>query len=140
MTTIAVKDGVMASDSRLTGGYMSDKGTKVVEGRDAIVGFSGDAIPGYAIAEHFSDKSNTPPETSGDDDVHLLILKADGSISLADARLREMPLAKKCHWAIGSGAQAAMVAMNLGCTAAEAVKEAMKVDEYSGGRVREYAF
>jgi ATP-dependent protease HslVU (ClpYQ) peptidase subunit len=57
---------------------------------------------------------------------------------MADHRLREVKL-RETFWAIGSGEQAAMVAMHMGATAKEAVEMAKRVDPYTGGRVREFS-
>ena len=136
MTTIAVRDGVMACDSRMTGGYIAVCKSKVVEGRGCLVGFSGDAIAGYSGAMYIAGEAQDRPTTSKDD-VWFLILRGDGMF-LADHEFRELPLSGNKYFAIGSGEQAAMVAMHMGATAAEAVKMAIKVDENSGGTVREF--
>ena len=52
-----------------------------------------------------------------------------------DYRFREVRICGT-HYAIGSGSAAAMVAMNLGLNAADAIREAIKVDDDTGGRIR----
>ena len=137
MTTIAFRDGIMACDSRMTGGYIAVCKSKIVEGRDCLVGFSGDAIAGHSGAMYLAGEMQDRPVTSKDD-VWFLVYR-DKRLYLADSEFRELPLDGNKYFAIGSGEQAAMVAMHMGASAAEAVKMAIRVDENSGGTVREYS-
>lgn len=134
MTTIAVRDGILACDSRCTGGYIGNV-VKVAQGSGIIVGWSGDWIAGFAIAQYIAKLTQEDPQI-GNDDVDFLILEGN-SIFQADNKMRMAPISQK-YWAIGSGGMAAMVAMNMGATSEEAVKEAIKVDEYSGGKVKTF--
>ena len=133
MTTIAVRDGVMACDSLITGG-MSAAATKMHRKGGVIVGFAGDWLAGEYFAQQYLSGENGSKKRDSDDDVELLVLKPSG-IYLVDYRFREVKIASK-YYAIGSGAPLAMVAMNMGATAADAVREAIVVDDYSGGRIR----
>ena len=137
MTTVAYRDGVMACDSLLTGGFKSVIKDKVIKGRDATVGFCGDAIAAYSSAMYLAGEVQDRPAASSKDDVLFLVYR-DGDLFLADSELRELPLDGNKFYAIGSGEQAAMTAMYMGASATEAVKMAIKVDENSGGRVKEY--
>lgn len=136
MTTVAFKDGVMACDSRITGGPLYTSKTKVIKGRDSLVGWCGDACAGYAGALYISGESQDRPETHRDDDVLFLIYR-DGEVLFADSEFREFPL-EDDFAAIGSGEMAAMTAMSMGATAAQAVKKAIEYDECSGGAVKKY--
>jgi len=133
MTTIAANAKEMACDSMVTGA-MSVRTTKIFSGQDAIVGFAGDWIAGEYFAKWYLSNTEGMPERDADDDLELLVLRSSG-IYLVDYRLREVAVCGK-HFAIGSGSQAAMTAMNMGATPTDAVREAIKVDDYSGGRVR----
>lgn len=137
MTTIAVRDGKMACDSRITGGFIAATKTKIITGRNCLVGFCGDYIACYSGALWLAGELSDRPSTSDSDDVLFLVLRGK-DIYLADAQLREAPVGGK-YWAIGSGEQAAMTAMHMGATAKEAVKMAKLVDECTGGRVREFS-
>ena len=123
----------MACDSKIIGGF-SVPTTKIKKRGKCIIGWAGDWIAGEYFAGFYLADKGEKPERDSDDDIELLVLKSSG-IYLVDYRFREVRICGK-HYAIGSGAQAAMVAMNLGCTAVEAVKEAIKVDDYTGGKVR----
>ena len=132
MTTIAVRNNTMACDSFVTNGYTA-AAIKIRKHKGVVVGYCGDWIAG----EHFSDfylKGEGQPERQGDDDIELLVLKPSG-IYLVDDRFREVKIRCK-YYAVGSGGMAAMVAMNMGATAIEAIREAIKVDDYTNGRIR----
>lgn len=133
MTTVAAKDGVMACDSQVTGSF-GCPAQKIRKSGDIIIGFAGDWIAGAYFADYYLNPLTDPPERDSDDDIDLLVLKPSG-IYLVDYRFREVRICGH-HYAIGSGAQAAMVAMNMGADAKEAIKQAMKVDDWTGGRVR----
>ena len=121
----------MACDSMISGPFY-ESSQKIRRGKDCIIGFSGDWVPGL----HFIDRylAEAEPIRDKDDDVDFVVLKEDG-IYYMDAMFREVRVCGD-HYAIGSGCQAAMVAMNMGADAKEAVRQAIKVDSGSGGRVR----
>jgi phosphoglycolate phosphatase-like HAD superfamily hydrolase len=123
----------MACDSHVTSA-MSVSANKIFEGDGILVGYAGDWIAGEYFARHYLGEFDEKPERDSDDDLELLVLKLSG-IYLVDYRFREVRICGK-HFAIGSGAQAAMAAMNMGATAKEAVREAIKVDDYSAVKVR----
>lgn len=135
MTTVAVKDGVMACDSQVTGNFLS-KTVKVIKGDDILVGYCGDWVAGMCFAQYIAGVVDEEPKGSKSDEVEFVILRPDG-LYIADNHLREVKL-KESFYAIGSGEQAAMVAMMMGATAKEAVNMAKKVDPYTGGRVWEF--
>jgi hypothetical protein len=120
----------------MTGGFISVCQTKVLQGPRGLVGFSGDPISGYTGALYLCGDAQDRPITAGAD-CWYLALRPDG-VYLIDSEFRELPLKGNKYYAIGSGEQAAMVAMHMGATAAEAVKMAIRVDEYSGGTVKEF--
>ena len=67
-------------------------------------------------------------------DVDMLLLSPRGKLYISENGRDAMPITDK-FVAIGTGAQGAMVAMQLGCTPAEAVRAVKKVDPSTGGRV-----
>ena len=133
MTTIAVTGREMACDSQVSGGFTSAS-RKIRKRNGCIVGYAGDWIAGEYFADYYLGNQNDKPNRDSDDDVELLVLKKSG-IYLVDYRFREVRICGN-HYAIGSGSAAAMVAMNLGLNAADAVREAIKVDDDTGGKVR----
>lgn len=136
MTTIAVKDGVMACDSQLTNG-VSGSVQKIRKKGDIIIGYCGDWIAAEYMAKYYLSDRQEELIEDRKDDVELIVLKKTG-IYIVDKKLREARICGK-HYSIGSGSMAAMTAMNMGATAIEAIREAIKVDEYSGGKIKSIA-
>lgn len=136
MTTIAYKDGVIAYDSRQTRGgtIVSDDAPKcqVVDGVSFFL--SGAVCDEKAlIAAYFGTPSPVPVECSGYavDSGRLLMVGHDDK-----TRVWKQDLDPANPDAIGSGSAYALAAMDMGASAEEAVRAAMKRDIYTGGKVR----
>lgn len=136
MTTIAYKDGVIAYDSRQTrsGAIVSDNAPKcqVVDGVSFFL--SGAVCDERAlIAAYFGTPSSAPVECSGYavDGGRLLMVGHDDKTGVW-----KQDLDPTNPDAIGSGSAYALAAMDMGASAEEAVRAAMKRDIYTGGRVR----
>ncbi|QOI04594.1 Ntn hydrolase family protein [Pseudomonas savastanoi] len=136
MTTIAYKDGVIAYDSRQTrgGAIVSDDCSKceVVGGVSFFL--SGCVCDEKAlIAAYFGTPSKDPVESSGFvvDGGRLMMVGHDDKTGIW-----KQDLDSSNPDAIGSGAAYALAAMDMGASAEEAVKAAMKRDVYTGGTVR----
>lgn len=140
MTTIAVREGVMASDTQCTGNYMMrvEKTYRLPDG--GVVGGAGGARESYAaIRWLMAGEAGDPPVSGDGDNVYdLLILRPDGTIWLANNGFPAFRLFDKFA-AIGSGSHLAMAAMDMGATAAQAVKIAAKYDENTNDKVRSMA-
>lgn len=121
----------MACDSLVTGDYPSQS-NKIFRRADCLIGYAGDWLAGYHLVDSYL--SNREPIRGDNDDVDILILRKTGIYCL-DPQFREVRVTGK-YYAIGSGSQAAMVAMNMGADAVGAIREAIKVDQWTGGRVR----
>lgn len=134
MTTIAYRDGVMAGDTQLTADTTIYRGKKVYSlPNGSLVGGCGTWSKAYmAIDWLLSGEKGESPKF---DDAQLLIVKPDGSIWVADAEFPAYPLLNK-YLAVGCGAQAAMLAMNNGASAVEAVKQVSKVDSHTSPPVQ----
>lgn len=135
MTTIAYKDGVIAYDGRQTRNsrIVSDTSQKckVVDGVSFFL--SGTVCDEQAlIAAYFGTPSSAPVECSGYvvDSGKLMMVGHDD-----DTGIWKQDLDPSNPDAIGSGAPYALAAMDMGASAAEAVRAAMKRDIYSGGKV-----
>jgi 20S proteasome alpha/beta subunit len=136
MTTIAYKDGVIAYDSRQTRNnrIVSDSVTKcqVVDG---VHFFLSGAVcdEGALIAAYFGTPSPVPVECSGYvvDGGKLMMVGHDDNTGIW-----KQELDPSNPDAIGSGSPYALAAMDMGASAAEAVRAAMKRDIYTGGKVR----
>lgn len=138
MTTIAYRDGVMAADSRFTedseaGGTRLGRCEKLYRREHAIVGLAGESAPGLVFLDWYDKGAAIAdrPEllVHGEADFSALVLRADGLYSYDKWCRGEKVLNK--FWAIGSGAKAALGAMEHGASAAEAVKIACRIDPYS---------
>jgi len=157
MTTIAVKDGVMACDSQE--GVSSDGGgdrayfqcNKIypIYGTDdeleCFVGISGDSDGGPLWIEWFCEYYDTNYSDEQilkrmfNFDCDVLILYSDGTIETSDT----FGVVHECNekfYAIGSGTKCALAAMHLGKSAVEAVEISKKIDPHTGGKVQEFSF
>ena len=140
MTTIAVRDGVMAADTLGNVGGRICKSKKLFRLADGgVVGFSGVWTDGKLFVDWYNSGANRDEAPNwriqGDEkvDFDALVLLPTGFYQwsydlIADEMFDEF-------WAIGSGAAAAMAAMACGKTAEEAVYIAQEVDMYTGGDV-----
>jgi ATP-dependent protease HslVU (ClpYQ) peptidase subunit len=127
LTCIAVRDGVIAADSQVTGDYVFGTG-KLVARNDAIVGFCGVLSQAMVFVDWYFNRKSRKPSLEHECGWEALVLKRDGSIEWWDNSLR--PLSLQGFHAIGSGCQFAMGAMEAGCTAAKAVEVACARDPY----------
>lgn len=135
MTTIAYKNGVIAHDTRQTrnGTIVSDECSKcqVVEG---VSFFLSGAVCDEAalIAAYFGTPSQVPVECSGYavDGGNLLLVGHDDKTGVW-----RQELDPSNPDAIGSGSAYAIAAMDMGASAEQAVRAAMKRDIYTGGKV-----
>lgn len=136
MTTIAYKDGVIAYDSRQTRGdrIVSDDCSKC-ETVDGVSFFLSGAVcdEKALIAAYFGAPSSAPVECAGyaADGGSLFMIGHDDKNGIW-----KQPLDLSNPDAIGSGAAYAIAAMDMGASAEDAVRAAMKRDIYTGGTVR----
>lgn len=139
MTTVAYRDGVIASDSQVTSG-------DVIVGRTAKCGCKNGVLYGFAGCLAFAQAfqawiergmEGDPPTMKKDDSRAEAILVHDGHIlSFDDDGWDKLEMD---YYAIGSGRQIAIGAMAVGASAVEAVKAAIKHDVYSGGEVHSFS-
>jgi ATP-dependent protease HslVU (ClpYQ) peptidase subunit len=133
MTTIAFRDGELASDSRVTNGDMiiSDARKKVHRLKDgSIVAWSGSVQDAERLLRAMR-KGATLPHL---EEISALHLRMDGTLweYEGDAWVKQDP----GFYATGSGSPYAFAAMDAGATAKDAVRIAIKRDAGSGGRVQ----
>lgn len=126
MTTIAVADGVMAADSQVTEGALTLRGEKIVRlpcgGLAGGCGLYGEVRRGLAWLA--AGGKGKPPKLK---ESEILVAYGDGRVGCYAATWTFMPL--RGGAAIGSGAQAALAAMNhYGASAEQAVLAAASVD------------
>ena len=139
MTTIAYKDGIIACDSRTTANSMivTDNAQKrfIIEG---VTFFIAGAPSDYS--RFFDLYFGRSTDAKNVDAVSFVVYSG---VVYKAAVCPEVGFWKEClradlAYAIGSGTQYALAAMDMGATAAQAVRQAMKRDVYTGGRIRTY--
>lgn len=134
MTTIAADRGMLAGDQKCTDDDKSFRTRKIRKVGEALVGAAG---TGPAIGKFFrwleSGKQEEPPKFAKDDELAALVVTPDGLFVYDTSCTPEEILDD--FYAVGSGAQAALAAMHLGCQPDQAVAIACKVDNNTGGQV-----
>lgn len=128
MTTIAVRDGVMASDSCMSGNFVTDA-TKLYKKDGRIIGICGHVTQALVFVDWYFDRHQRQPSIANENEWEAIVMSKDG-LEYWDASLRPVPIKDKFH-AIGSGAELAMGAMEAGKNAKQAVLIACRRDPYS---------
>jgi hypothetical protein len=142
MTTIAYRDGVMASDTGMTmRGSRCGRATKIVRASDGrLIGACGscsgaEAFKTWALDPNYRDYE--PPANPIKDeqpDWSGLIAHPDGQIEVFDGGESSHKFAAD-YYAAGSGRPEALGAMFMGATAEQAVRAAMAHDHGTWGDV-----
>lgn len=141
MTTVAFKDGVMASDSRYSETAVGvTRGPKIfrkkVGKKEVLIGISGDVFAAMLFVDWYGTNNTDLHKTlTGMVDDGFTALVWDGKRLLEANRYCRPTEVDEAYYAIGSGGVHAMTAMDCGKTAAQAVVMAIKRDQYSGGRI-----
>lgn len=141
MTTIACNREMIASDSMVT---IEHKGiwypaVKLVRGPGLVAGAAGDGGDCSRFlrwaATGFKGAAPKWQDTTTEDQVLAIILKEDGiySWSPGDPEPERVELE---YFACGSGGKAARIAMKYGVDPAQAIRDAITVDLWSGGEVQ----
>lgn len=144
MTTIAIKDGILACEGKEThsdGFIVSWNTEKVLLHNDAYYGFCGSTHHIFVVMDTIKadgELTDVPP------DITLQFIKMPKKgppllLWLENGHLTQEVIGKE-GMAIGSGMNYAMVAMSCGNSAVEAVKTAIQFDCFSGGKVKSYSF
>jgi len=145
MTIIAYRDGIIASDSQEThsdGRKAPCK--KIYKSRDGvIIGTAGDSYTGLMLVDWFErgarlDDAPDLSHVSTDEDFECLIVESRENIYTMNRFFQryDIELMNNEFYAIGCGSGYAMVAMEMGATAKEAVKVTCKYDAYCGGNIQ----
>lgn len=143
MTTIAFRDGVMASDSRVVEqGIGSTHGPKIfrkkVGKRDVLIGGAGFS-PSLMMFIDWYGSNNDDLRNKimtlcvGDKEFEVMVW--DGQHLTTCDEFCRLDLVTEKYYALGSGAAHAITAMDCGKSARQAVQMAMKRDINTGGRV-----
>ena len=133
MTTVVCNTHEMACDSYLTDGNTIQSVRKVFRKKGHVVGIAGD----YAACMEFISwwlRGGGEEYNGTMDEVDVLILTTKGKILHYSSCSKPFELTDPFA-AIGSGSAAAMGAMHMGATPAQAVLAASKVDVNTGGKI-----
>ena len=135
MTTVAYRDGVIASDSLVTNdnGIGCGHARKIVKGDNVLGGASGPSGEALKFLQWVKNNCDgDQPVIKGNTEC-ILVKDGVGHYINKDGAI--VPV--KCDFmAIGSGEEIAFGAMAMGATAQEAVKIAIQIDTNSGGEIR----
>jgi hypothetical protein len=144
MTIIAYRDGIVAADSRLS--YSSSAGgdrhglcEKLYRVRNSIVALSGDDA-GLEFLRWYRKgaKKKVSELLTSDADFMAWIINAKGELWEYGKWLEGEKVVFDPRYpfhAMGCGAKAALGAMHMGATAAEAVEIACRIDPFCGGPI-----
>ena len=135
MTTIAYKDGIIAYDGRITRSHqiVYDDFDKCLD-RDGVKFVCSGSTADFEglISAYFGGEA---PNCSA-----VALVVADGGVwhSAVDENsgFWKAPLIMDRPYAIGSGSEYALTAMDMGASAYQAVEMAMKRDSCTGGKIR----
>lgn len=140
MTTIAVRNGIMAADSCEThelddGGHYVGQCRKLFRKGDAVLGTYGESTTGMVFVDWYGSRRKCPREmlVNADAEFGVIVLSPAG-IFLYDKWCRAERL-EGDFFAFGTGAKVALGAMHAGASAEEAVRIASLVDLYTRGPV-----
>lgn len=129
MTTIVANREGMAADRQTSHGDQKFHGTKIFKIKRTIIGMAGDANQCEQFLEWM--KGGKVPEDC--DEMEALILTRQG-LYVCLCSLTRMKV-EDDFYALGSGSQAALAAMHLGCNPVEAAEIACLIDPSSGGGI-----
>jgi ATP-dependent protease HslVU (ClpYQ) peptidase subunit len=143
VTTVAFREGWMASDSRLTDGNVGvTKGAKLfrktIGKRKAehLIGVCGDLYAAMVFVDWYGSGDKALHDLLVDlDEDSFEVLIWDGKHLKTANRYCRLIEVEEPYYAIGSGGRHAITAMDCGKNAATAVQMAIKRDSNSGGRI-----
>jgi ATP-dependent protease HslVU (ClpYQ) peptidase subunit len=148
VTTIAVRDGVMAADTRVgNGGWVTPGAVKKLHRLDNgwAIGMAG-VLACFPLVRAWVNARIRDGERGGSeffnyplpeiaDDYNALVMRDDGSVFGVEGKRADFVDYDRPFAACGSGRIPALAAMLMGATAEEAVRIAMQPDPETGGEV-----
>lgn len=139
MTTVVYRNGVMAADKMACeGSNKSGKMTKIFRVNGYLVGFSGAADCAAALLRWFengADEEAWPdPYNKEDPESTMLVVSPAGQVMFYE-RFPVPIIMENEFFAIGSGADFALGAMQMGADAKTALEVAISLDAYTGNGI-----
>ena len=146
VTTIAVRDNVMACDSEV--GISTDGGgarsyynsIKIYKIEGEFIGGSGESAGVLLWYDWYMNgcKGKRLSKRMWEFDFDIIILHSDGRIQASDASGTFEDI-NEDFYAIGSGTKCALAAMHCGRSAEEAVEISKLIDSHTGGKVQVFS-
>jgi len=133
VTTIVATRYMMAADSKTVVGESWFYSQKLYRIGNKIIGCAGDSSASEKFLHWFKHPKSKRPEFKDSESFAALVLSPDGLFHV-DESLCLDPI-KDAYFAIGSGAIAALVAMDCGLSPVEAIEAAARRDLNTGGDV-----
>jgi 20S proteasome alpha/beta subunit len=122
----------MAAESKTVTGDTSYNATKIFRIRGDVVGAAGDTSAIDKFLKWYRSRKDAPEFKEGESFAALALTKS-GLVHYEDSVVGE--LMKDDYFAVGTGAIAALVAMDRGADLVEAVEAAIRRDGNSGGPI-----
>lgn len=135
MTCIAYRDGIMAADSDMIIGGVKSPCSKIAKKNGFLVGLCGsDCPPLDEFLAAFGDQDDEARRLMKEFNFIALVVTPQGEMQLWNNKMVFEPL-KTEFYAIGSGGEVALGAMDAGASATRAVKAARRWVDSVGGRI-----
>jgi len=138
MTVIAWDGKTLAADRLMTNGHMRSTGTKIVRHDDHLLGIFGNMSMGMQLLNWFENGQvieEFPIDNKSDEyRAGLVMVKPDGSIWQYEDTPFPMKI-EDCFTAFGSGSEGALIAMECGCNARQAVELVSKYNITCGNGI-----
>jgi ATP-dependent HslUV protease subunit HslV len=136
MTVIAYRDGVMAADTLMLIGGIKQHVRKVLKRRGYLLGVSGSNCPSDAemLAWFFQEPGSLSKPNLPRTKFDMLVVTPDGGIQLWNGGGSFEPILTP-FYAVGCGAEVALGAMEMGATAVQAARAAIRWSAGVEGRV-----
>jgi len=158
VTTVVYRDGVLASDSKMTNGadlfigvaqkvmrkkiyhrrsFVDKLLSRGADYEEVLIGFAGDVSHVYTYIDALFE---TGAVTFNELDASLIVVHEDGKVvTYIGGDMYGIPM-KDEYCAIGSGSSVALGALFFGASAQEAVEAAIHFDNMSGGDIQSVSF
>lgn len=131
MTTITCNRKMMAADTQMDSNGTISQGRKIFEVNGDLIGFAGLVSEGLKFVQWYATQDEED-EISLEDTI-AVVLTSKGLILAYETNIPMEVLGD--HYAIGSGEQGALVAMDQGHNPIEAIKIVSRRDAYTGSEV-----
>ena len=134
MTTCCYDGNILAADTRQVGSYIDNhQAQKIHKIASTYIAIAGDVQQALVFIRWYKNQTEPRPDPNHMKDFEALVIKKGIPYYAADL-CELVEIGSPC--AIGSGCDYAMAAMLGGADAKQAVRIAMKLDPWTGGRVR----